>query len=138
MWGSTSHAIPSRFLSELPEDLVEDVGLSFGGRADPRRAPSTWARRQAARAGHPRPSFDGDESGGEHADPFAEAHRGEPAGPAGVGDDWHDPDDDWHDPDPWHDEPPPTARPADGGRRRAPSRPSRRLPKMAERKFGLH
>src|SRR3974377_330204 len=27
-WGATSQAIPSRFLSELPEDLVRDVGGS--------------------------------------------------------------------------------------------------------------
>ena len=27
-WGSTSHAIPSRFLSELPDELVRDVGSS--------------------------------------------------------------------------------------------------------------
>ncbi len=30
LWGSTSHAIPSRFLSELPPELVRDVGSSWG------------------------------------------------------------------------------------------------------------
>ena len=29
LWGSTSHAIPSRFLSELPAELVRDVGSSW-------------------------------------------------------------------------------------------------------------
>ena len=38
LWGSTSHAIPSRFLSELPGDLVRDVGSSWTKRPDPLRA----------------------------------------------------------------------------------------------------
>ncbi|MHB8437753.1 MAG: ATP-dependent helicase [Acidimicrobiales bacterium] len=134
MWGSTSHAIPSRFLSELPEELVEDVGRSLTARPDPARAPSTWARRQAARGRQPEHSgFDGDEWFSGHSDPFADA----------AAESGHE----WHDPDPWRDEENDAPRRSDGGsgatggtnpypgRRRAPSRPNKRLPKMAEEKF---
>ncbi len=37
LWGSTCHAIPSRFLSEIPAELVRDVGGSAVLRPDPTR-----------------------------------------------------------------------------------------------------
>jgi DNA helicase-2/ATP-dependent DNA helicase PcrA len=37
LWGQTSHRLPSRFLAEIPEELVEDVG-SVSGRQSPGRA----------------------------------------------------------------------------------------------------
>jgi DNA helicase II / ATP-dependent DNA helicase PcrA len=49
LWGSTSHNIPSRFLSEVPSELVHDVGVVGGGRASlglphaPRRRQTTGA-----------------------------------------------------------------------------------------------
>ena len=122
-WGSTSHAIPSRFLSELPEELVEDVGPDVG-RPGGRTIPS-W-RRRARPSGDDRSSVD---------DLHAEAE----ASQSHV--------DDWHDPDPWTDDheddsgrasvadaAPRTARPV---ARRTAGRPRPgRLPKMAEWKFG--
>jgi DNA helicase-2/ATP-dependent DNA helicase PcrA len=112
LWGATSHAIPSRFLSELPTELVRDVGSSWAARPDPLRAMSSaWIRRR----------------GGEASDAFDGVDV--PArDDVGTGD--HDPGaDDFHDPDPWGD----TAvasRPA--ARRPRPSRRAGRLPKMAE------
>ena len=53
LWGSTSHAIPSRFLSELPGDLVRDVGSSWTKRPDPLRAVS-WSRRRVGADPGPR------------------------------------------------------------------------------------
>ncbi len=116
-WGMSNHAIPSRFLSELPEELVEDVGPSWGRRPDPLRDIPSWGRR----GGRSR------SSGGDPGE-----------GGQGV--------DDWHDPDPWRDEDasapgesPRRAAPVEGARRRSGSggraRPGR-LPKMAEWKFG--
>jgi hypothetical protein len=49
LWGSTSHAIPSRFLSEIPAELVRDVGASSTSRPDPTRLES--ARSGADRTG---------------------------------------------------------------------------------------
>ena len=131
-WGMSSHAIPSRFLSELPEELVEDIGPSWRSRPDPLREIPSWGRRRR------RPSGGGT---GESEAGFEDG--GDP--------------DDHHDPDPWPDEEgfdgPPSAaaaatrqarpssgRPARrtggvGGAGRAPTRPGR-LPKMAEWKFG--
>jgi DNA helicase-2/ATP-dependent DNA helicase PcrA len=119
-WGTTSHAIPSRFLSELPEHLVEDVGPT-GGRPDPLRAVPSWARR---RHGSGRYGRD---------DEFAQND------PEDLGFEAAEHADDGHDPDPWRDEAPSPA-PAPRPRtppppRRAPSGP-KRLPKMAEWKFG--
>jgi DNA helicase-2/ATP-dependent DNA helicase PcrA len=34
LWGTTSHNIPSRFLSEVPSELVHDVGVVGSGKAD--------------------------------------------------------------------------------------------------------
>ncbi|MDE3087748.1 MAG: ATP-binding domain-containing protein, partial [Acidobacteriota bacterium] len=48
-WGTSSHAIPSRFLSELPEELVEDVGPSWRSRPDPLREIPAWSRRRGGR-----------------------------------------------------------------------------------------
>jgi ATP-dependent DNA helicase UvrD/PcrA len=124
-WGSTSHAIPSRFLAELPDELVSDVGSSLllrpGRDGSGRRAPSDLGL----------PGVD--PSGYEADAPW----------------DWDD-----HDPDPWGEgdlaqgpagEPTPSAgrgrtsrperpRPGRGGARGA-AKPGR-LPKMAERRFG--
>src|SRR6202035_2111285 len=49
LWGSTSHAIPSRFLSELPAELVRDVGSSWNKRPDPLRTASGVRRRPDTR-----------------------------------------------------------------------------------------
>jgi len=34
LWGTTSHNIPSRFLSEVPADLVHDIGVVGSGKPD--------------------------------------------------------------------------------------------------------
>jgi len=34
LWGTTSHNIPSRFLAEVPSELVHDVGVVGSGKAD--------------------------------------------------------------------------------------------------------
>ncbi len=148
-WGATSHAIPSRFLSEIPAELVRDVGASSLARPDPTRpGPGRFRRR---------PDFAGPPPGAEEDTWSAAADRA------------HD-DDSWHDPDPWSDDATfsdirpspmqPTARsgttqsrrsdpgrprtalpPADApyrstgsGRPAGPARKSR-LPKMAEERF---
>jgi hypothetical protein len=144
LWGSTSHAIPSRFLSELPGDLVRDVGSSWTKRPDPLRALS-WSRRGSGR--HPGPGNDWEGIDPEVAgDADSQAHV-----PGGAGE-WAD---DFHDPDPWGDaDPVPTSRrapssprPASGsaggartssasaGGARTAGRKSR-LPKMAEWRNG--
>ena len=51
LWGSTSHAIPSRFLSEIPAELVRDVGASSLQRPDPTRLGSARFRRRPDRRG---------------------------------------------------------------------------------------
>jgi hypothetical protein len=119
----SSHAIPSRFLSELPEELVEDVGPSASaGRLGPGRDVPSWGRRRGAA----RPRADDDA--------FFDAGASHDA-------------DDWHDPDPWGDSgDEPRARAADedrprptrssAPRRSASGRGPGRLPKMAEWKFG--
>jgi DNA helicase II / ATP-dependent DNA helicase PcrA len=55
VFGSTSPAIPSRFLSEIPEELVRDVGASYATRPDPTRLPSdaNRNRRPPRRRGDP-------------------------------------------------------------------------------------
>ncbi len=143
-WGSSSLAIPSRFLSELPEQLVEDVGGSWSGRPDPVRAIPAWGRRGRRKPG-----------GGDGGDGTLGMAREDPSG----ADDWHDPDPwdengrdehgrDEHAPDPWDEQaqsdesrrPPsresrssaPRARNATGAGKRRGSR----LPKMAEWKLG--
>jgi DNA helicase II / ATP-dependent DNA helicase PcrA len=136
LWGSTSHAIPSRFLSELPSELVRDVGSSWTKRPDPLRALS-WSRRRAGVGRGPAvEDWEGiDESATGDAD--VEARSAEGA---------HEWAQDFHDPDPWGDaEPDGTAPPAQPSRRPAPrsvapgtrqaGRKSR-LPKMAEWRNG--
>jgi len=49
LWGSTSHNIPSRFLSEVPGELVHDVGVVGSGRANP-GLPQAPRRRQTTGA----------------------------------------------------------------------------------------
>jgi DNA helicase-2/ATP-dependent DNA helicase PcrA len=57
LWGSTSHNIPSRFLAEVPNDLVEDVGVvgssisGLGLPQDPRRRTTTGAETLGLAAG---------------------------------------------------------------------------------------
>jgi hypothetical protein len=139
LWGSTNHAIPSRFLSEIPPELIRDVGSSATTRPDPTRLVSArWRRRP--------------ELGG--------ADRSDDDNWAAAADTAHDADS-WHDPDPWDDDGP--RRPSASGsssssydgrssssdsRPRPPAtaeRPRRtpvggsgrrsRLPKMAEERF---
>ncbi|HAM02396.1 MAG TPA: ATP-dependent DNA helicase PcrA, partial [Acidimicrobiaceae bacterium] len=124
-WGASSHAIPSRFLSELPEELVEDMGSSWSNRPDPLREIPSWGRRRRV----PRRDDLGSDPGAASPD-----EAGHEAG-ADI--------DDWHDPDPWREDtsvtealPPPRpspvpASPRGGRAKRTPGR----LPKMAEEKF---
>jgi len=130
LWGSTSHAIPSRFLSEIPAELVRDVGASALGRPDPTRPGPGRRRRVPGRQG----PVDGDDD-----DTWSQA-----AATA------HD-EDAWHDPDPWADDGPghdgatsgPARTTADRPRTAVAGRPRRpvgaartsRLPKMAEERF---
>jgi hypothetical protein len=144
LWGSTSHAIPSRFLSEIPAELVRDVGASALARPDPTRLQSARYRR--------RPDGEG----------FGFGNRGgDDESWSAAADTAHD-EDAWHDPDPWDDDtvgevrpsslhrttPPPTAQTRSGQPRTGQPRtalPPRatgtgsgrksRLPKMAEERF---
>jgi DNA helicase-2/ATP-dependent DNA helicase PcrA len=137
-WGSTSLAIPSRFLSELPAELVRDVGSSWSARPDPLRARSSWAGRARLRRVDP-DAFDGIEEAPPD-DGGDQSVRGDVGG-----------DDTWvaecHDPAPWGELKATTeaARPSPraGARRSARSggagrtgKPGR-LPKMAEERFGV-
>jgi len=139
-WGSTNYAIPSRFLSELPAELVRDVGSSLTSRPDPLRAGRRSNPRLRARRGRDTDTFDGVDTGGEdHGH-----HDGDRVtGARGAGDEgWVD---DHHDPDPWGDAPPVVpdtttraprqaaapARRGGAGQRRG------RLPKMAEERLGV-
>jgi len=108
LWGSTGHAIPSRFLSEIPAALVRDVGASSTARPDPTR-PGWRGRRHRASA---------DDVVDEDDDRWW----------AGSADRAHDTDA-WHDPDPWDDGAPARPRRGAGGARRG------RLPKLAEERF---
>jgi len=57
LWGSTSHNIPSRFLSEVPAELVHDVGVVGSGASGlglpqaPRRRQTTGAEQLGLSAG---------------------------------------------------------------------------------------
>jgi hypothetical protein len=144
LWGSTSHAIPSRFLSEIPAELVRDVGDSALRRPDPTRLESSRYRR--------RPDGEGFGFSNRGSDDESWSAAAETA---------HD-EDSWHDPDPWDDDDhigevrpsamqrpaPPTAQPRTGKPRTAlpPRAQSQRntgtaggrksrLPKMAEERF---
>jgi hypothetical protein len=138
LWGSTSHAIPSRFLSELPGDLVRDVGSSWTKRPDPLRALS-WSRRGAGRQR-------ADDWEGVDTGAVAGADSGSDADSAtarpDAGEEWAD---DFHDPDPWGEAEPvatvatPPAPRRPGTRSGTSARPSgrkSRLPKMAEWRNG--
>jgi len=130
MWGSTSHAIPSRFLSELPDELVTDVTGSSASRPDPLRALSSWSRRRAG----------GDSSGFSD---LGSDDSVEPGFEAGF-EDAHSDADAFHDPDPWREpelpapraSSPRSATPPRASQRRTPSGRRSRLPKMAEERFG--
>jgi DNA helicase II / ATP-dependent DNA helicase PcrA len=134
LWGSTSHAIPSRFLSEIPAELVRDVGESALRRPDPTRLESARYRRRPDGEGFGFGNRDGDDESWSAAADTA-----------------HD-EDAWHDPDPWDDEtvgevrpsaldrtaPPRTAQPRTALPPRATGTGSgrkSRLPKMAEERF---
>jgi DNA helicase-2/ATP-dependent DNA helicase PcrA len=136
-WGATSHAIPSRFLSELPEAMVHDVGLSARTRPDALRASARRRWSSPDPSGFVADDVDWDETAGHDA--------------------WDDTE--GHDPDPWGDDAgrggeraPATeraGRPGNlGGAKSPPDRPTRtgstrargagrpsRLPKMAEWRF---
>jgi DNA helicase II / ATP-dependent DNA helicase PcrA len=134
-WGSTSHAIPSRFLSELPEEMVHDVGLSARTRPDALRSSARRRWRTPDPSGFVADDVDWDEAPGHDAGEDAEGH----------------------DPDPWGDDAgrggarardtEGAGRPGSLGRAKSPAdRPTRtgsargagrasRLPKMAERRF---
>jgi ATP-dependent exoDNAse (exonuclease V) beta subunit len=128
LWGSTSHAIPSRFLSEIPPELVRDVGASTTLRPDPTRLVSSRLRRRSR--GPDQPDQSEDDTWSAAADSAHDA-------------------DSWHDPDPWDDGGDAAApivkasgsgwsRSSDTDRRdRRPAAPGRRsrLPKMAEERF---
>jgi hypothetical protein len=143
MWGSTNHAIPSRFLSEIPAELVRDVGASSLVRPDPTRLTTARFRRRP------------DATGGRAF--------GRPPGAESDEDSWsaaadraHD-EDSFHDPDPWEDDHPGEIRPSqmaapgrvrtalpprgsppgssDRPRRPATTGRTGRLPKMAEERF---
>ncbi len=129
LWGSTSHAIPSRFLSELPPELVRDVGASWTKRPDPLRAP-TWSRRRA------RLASGGDDWDGIDVPADDDASHTHVAAEADDG--WAQ---DFHHPDPWEDGG--SAPPRSPAPRRAPAAPrpvrrsggtgrTSRLPKMAQ------
>ena len=130
-WGSTNHAIPSRFLSELPIDLVREVGSSSSSRPDPLRQHTSWSRRLRARRSDDAVLDDADAA---HTEGDADAF----AGHTEDGDTWVD---DCHDPDPWGDaagRAEPVARRTVGAPRRSRSAPRPgRLPKMAEERFRL-
>jgi len=126
LWGSTSHAIPSRFLSELPDELVRDVGGSSSARTDPLRSLSAWTRRRTGLRGG-LAGFHEDEL--EPETPESEVR--------------HSDADDFHDPDPWREtdsetevEPGTQAsvRSARSTQQRSGGRRSR-LPKMAEERL---
>jgi hypothetical protein len=140
LWGSTSHAIPSRFLSELPAELVRDVGSSWNARPDQlravsggRRRPGTrWLAERVGTAGAAAGlGFDGSAHDDTHHD---DAHHDDAVqATADDADAWAD---EFHDPDPWREEsapvpappprrPTPARAPAGGGRKS-------RLPKMAQ------
>jgi DNA helicase-2/ATP-dependent DNA helicase PcrA len=156
LWGSTSYCIPSRFLSELPDELVHDADESAATRPDPLRASSSWGQRRWRRSSR---------SGGVRITSFDSADSDDLDLEA-VFDDADADADAFHDPDPWGDaeatvswnpgrtEPGSTrvqaARQGSGresssrqggdghsssGRQRAGGRRSR-LPKMAEERFG--
>ena len=135
LWGSTSHAIPSRFLSELPPELVRDVGSSWTKRPDPLRAPSWSSRRTGLRRGPGSDDFDGVDEPRTITDTTHDTQ--------GLGGEWTD---DFHDPDPWGDSEPATpVASTPPARRRAPSPAASgtrasgrksRLPKMAEWRNG--
>ncbi len=137
-WGTTSYAIPSRFLSELPDELVHEVGGSSTTRPDPLDAFSVWGRRRIRdhrrlRGGSGYPDDDAGES-----DPG----RDEEPDLHGMFEDTNGEAEAFHDPDPWREaERVPTTSGGKGrtgggsGRRRAGGRKVR-LPKMAEERFG--
>ena len=147
LFGSTSQAIPSRFLSEIPDELVRDVGGGTGAV----RSISAWggASRRTADGGAGRGG-----SGTWWGAPGAGGGSGRSAGDdpwerdadADVDSHFHDPGDvdRWHDPDPWGDRSDrgrpqePTGRgtsaAAASPRRVGPRQPGR-LPKMAEGRF---
>jgi DNA helicase II / ATP-dependent DNA helicase PcrA len=86
LWGTTSHAIPSRFLSELPNELVRDVGGSWLKRPDALRA-GYGSRRDRVHEG----AWSHDGGFDDTSDTTYETVSGETSV------------EDFHDPDPWGD-----------------------------------
>ena len=150
-WGTTSHAIPSRFLSELPDELVRDVGGSSTLRPDPLRTLSAWGRRRMGRRAGSEVGYTGTGAGGATGAGTAIGfgagayHEGDtddhhPSELEPSFDDPHSDADSFHDPDPWGDKEvtaptaPPKPRYSASSRQSARGRRSR-LPKMAEERF---
>jgi len=151
LFGTTSRAIPSRFLAEVPDHLVRDIGGGSGAhhRIDAWGGSPSWG-------GEPRTARQRrepwDDTGAWHDPDDVDSHFGDPDGERF--------DDHWHDPDPWGDrhEEPSSARRTDRsgpgwvrtsavrqtgatgasaappGRRGGPRKQSR-LPKMAQERF---
>jgi DNA helicase-2/ATP-dependent DNA helicase PcrA len=119
LFGTTSRAIPSRFLAELPDHLVHDIGGGSGTRRIEAWGDGRWRRTARGRSGAPWEDTDTWGDPDEVDGHFADADHGSGA------------DDLWHDPDPWgdhgaanrHPSPPPRAA---GGGRAAPVATGRR------------
>ena len=137
-WGSTSYAIPSRFLSELPDGLVREVGASSTTRPDPLDAFSVPGRRRLrgrrylrGDLGYPDAGVGGLDPGGDQGPDLDEMFE-----------DAHGEAEAFHDPDPWREAEGGRRTPGGKGRAESGSDPRRasvrrgRLPKMAEERFG--
>ena len=137
-WGTTSYAIPSRFLSELPDELVHEVRGSSTTRPDPLEAFSARGRRRIRDHRRLRGGFGYPDDGVGGSDPG----RDEEPDLDRVFEDNNGEAEVFHDPDPWREaERVPTSSGRKGrtgggsGRRQAGGRKGR-LPKMAEERFG--
>jgi DNA helicase II / ATP-dependent DNA helicase PcrA len=129
VFGSTSPAIASRFMSEIPDELVRDSGLSYLKRPDPARLPGD--------------NYRGDNYRGDR--PY---RRGESQGGGTRGDEsWDDDSWDGESGGTWHDDQPYRLGASYGGGssaqnssgqkkpRTATGSTKRRLPKMAEERL---
>jgi len=153
LFGSTSRSIPSRFLAEVPDELITDIGGGSGavrtisawdGTRHGAGSGSRWSGSRGPGGSSRRPWPGGAGSGG--ADPWeSDGSPGDGTGHDAGGD-----VDDWHDPDPWGDlgvrsvrttpnrstgaTRSPIQKPVANRSTGGPRRPGR-LPKMAEERF---
>jgi DNA helicase-2/ATP-dependent DNA helicase PcrA len=84
LWGQRSPTIPSRFLTELPPELLHDVGPARPARLGPR--PSSWARPSRPGGARPGAGLDADFDDGVATDTeggrtFGRGHYVGPSGP---------------------------------------------------------